>query len=104
MCITIGALQCGTFIHFLLTVMSSVVSWTLAYVRMPIVLLSARATMKAGCVCAGQHPVLTVCAFEPLWAHTPIAILRLLQGKRYKVYQKAPCQMFCFIISCSRLP
>lgn len=84
--------------------MSSVVSWTLTYVCMPIVPLSALATMKAGCVCTGQHPVLTVCPFEPLRAHTPIAILRLLQGKRYKVYQKAPCQMFCFIISCSRLP
>lgn len=44
---------------------------------MPIIPLSALATMKAGRICAGQHPVFTVCPFKPLWAHTPIAILRV---------------------------
>lgn len=44
---------------------------------MPIVRLFALATMKAGCICAGQHPVFTVCPFKPPRAHTPIAILRV---------------------------
>lgn len=33
--------------------------------------------MKAGCICAGQHPVFTVCPFKPPRARTPIAILRV---------------------------
>lgn len=74
---TIGALQRGTFIHFLLTVESSIASWTLAHVTMSIIPLFALATMEAGGIFAGQHPVFTVCPFKPLWACTPIAILRL---------------------------
>lgn len=46
---------------------------------MPIIPLSALPTMKAGCICAGQylHSEFTVCPFKPLWAHTPIAVLRV---------------------------
>lgn len=103
-CVTIGTLQRGTFIHFLLTVESSVSWWTLTYVIMPVIPLSALATMKAGCICTGQHLVFTVCSFKPLWAHTLIAILRVLQGKRYKVYLKAPCQMFSYHILFTAAP
>lgn len=74
---TIGALQRGTFIHFLLTVESSVTCWALAHVATTVILLSALATVKAGCVCTGQHPVLAVGAFKPLRAHTSEAILRV---------------------------
>lgn len=81
-CITIGTLQRGTFIHFLLTVESSVSRWTLTYVIMPIVPLSALATVKTRRICTGQHLVFTVCPFKPLWAHTLIAILRVLQGEK----------------------
>lgn len=89
-------MQGGTFIHFLLTVEPSVACWTVAYVSVSIVPFFAFSLVKAGCICAGQFPVLTVCPFKPLWALTPIAILRVLQEekKRYTVYQKAPCQMF----------
>lgn len=66
---------------------------------MSIIPLFALATMEAGCICAGQHPVFTVFPFKSLWACTPIAVLRLLQAKKsYKVYQKAPCQMFFYRI------
>lgn len=44
---------------------------------MPIIPLSALATMEAGCICTGQHLVFTVCAFKPLQALTPIATLRV---------------------------
>lgn len=44
---------------------------------MPIVPLFALATMKAGCISTGQHPVFTVCPLKPLRAHTPIAVLRV---------------------------
>lgn len=74
---TIGALQGGTFIHFLLTVEPSVACWTVAYVSVSIVPFFAFSLVKAGCICAGQFPVLTVCPFKPLWALTPIAILRV---------------------------
>lgn len=72
---TIGALQRGTFIHFLLTVESSVTCWTLAYVALPVIHLFALATLEAWCVCTSQHLVFTVRSFKPQWAHTPIAIL-----------------------------
>lgn len=74
---TVGALQRGTFVHFPLTVESSVSCRTLAYVTLPIIPLSALATMKARRVRTSQHPVLTVRPFKPLWAHTPIPILRV---------------------------
>lgn len=74
---TIGALQRGTFIHFLLTVESSVTCWTLAYVALPVIHLFAFATLEAWCVRTSQHPVFTVCSFKPQRAHTPIAVLRV---------------------------
>lgn len=74
---TIGALQHGTSIHFLLTVESGVACWTLTRVTMSIIPLFALAIMEAWCISAGQHPVFTVCPFKPLWAFTPIAVLRL---------------------------
>lgn len=74
---TVGALQRGTFVHFLLTVESSVSCWTLAYVALPVIPLSALASMKARRVHTKRDPVLAVWPFKPLWAHTPIAVLRV---------------------------
>lgn len=73
---TIDALQRGTFIHFLLTIESSVTCWTLAHVAMAIINFFALATLETRSVRTCQHLVFAVWSFKSWWAHAPIAVLR----------------------------
>lgn len=73
---TVGALQRGAFIHFLLAVESGVTGRTLAHVATAIINFFALATLEARSVRTRQNLVIAVRPFKTWRAHAPEAILR----------------------------
>lgn len=63
----------GTLVYIILTVVTSVASWTLTHITAHVA--SAGAPMLAGLSQAGVHLLLTVAASVALWAHTVVGAI-----------------------------